>query len=760
MAPYAAHTAIAARKQVRRPANRIVPAVPFALSRASRSEKKSTPEEAPTETVTQPAAEPQPVVAEEKEEEKAEEQPSDTVQAAPTSDLEATGTDVAHVEVPTPTSSQADSHDGALEKSLTQGLSHARSSCVQHSLTWQLLDYSEETHKDDAAEEASSLLSGEPSATNGEQSSATSLAATPAVTPAAPSVLTELPPPFYPAEKSHPQTASTEDTEAPIQPSSADFPPHHVHPAVEGLVFGGDVQGSPAVPSTPYEVESNVIASQQPFTRAPPGFAPPPFAAPFYPGHTHHQSNTAPAPWMYQQYPMVPPDSLHNHRQDFSAPSYQAGQVAYQASYEGQFPPSHAPHHMLNGGARSHSQSPNKSHLGGTKPDFEEELRTATQQNGNNSHAIDAKLEDTPFELAAYISSQFGNPEFADFVLQLRSEDTSFLTIPIHGIVVARSPVIAQAIHSAMMSQYRTKDSRRLVDIMTQDKFVDTASLNEALKVLYGAPLLSVEQFTYGLRPFHPDGEQGPTYNEARKRMRQVINYAAAGRALQIHSVQARGNEMIKALLRWDTIDQAIHFGLEGRVTRGSPASRQNGNASDPSYPGNPDTYGIAPLHDVIEFMAYNFPVPFSLYTLAPELQSDPRLPSVVEFRSATHNPRLSRIRFGDAPPEDDLKPDYIARLLSSVLVSLPLLFLQRLFSHRATANQLGWTGVVKVMRDVVDEREKRRQKTLKSKLRPQQDGTIPQLLLENLFWEERVEPSQDYASGFKISEVRLADHV
>jgi hypothetical protein len=158
--------------------------------------------------------------------------------------------------------------------------------------------------------------------------------------------------------------------------------------------------------------------------------------------------------------------------------------------------------------------------------------------------------------------------------------------------------------------------------------------------------------------------------------------------------------------------------------------------------------------------MAYNFPVSFSFYALAPELDLDPRLPSVVEFRSATHNPRLSRIRFGDAPPEDDLKPDYIARILSSVLLSLPLVFLQRLFSHRATANQLGWTGVVKVMRDVVDEREKRRQKTAKSQLRLQQDGTVPQLLLENLFWEERVEPSRDYASGFKISEVRSADHV
>src|SRR3954469_7895872 len=62
MAPYAANTAVASRKQPRRPMNRIVPAVPFALSRPSPSAKTSTPEETVTETftVTQPAAEPHP----------------------------------------------------------------------------------------------------------------------------------------------------------------------------------------------------------------------------------------------------------------------------------------------------------------------------------------------------------------------------------------------------------------------------------------------------------------------------------------------------------------------------------------------------------------------------------------------------------------------------------------------------------------------------------------------------------------------------
>ncbi|KAF2790648.1 hypothetical protein K505DRAFT_364541 [Melanomma pulvis-pyrius CBS 109.77] len=728
MAPYAVDTAVAARNQPRRPAIRIVPAIPFAFTRAPASAKRSGPEEPAAEpaaeAATRPAAELHPAVEDEDmEHEKAEELPVHVVQAPPTPDSTASDVNRAPAEEPTPTSSQAAGLDDAREKSLTR--------------------VSEQQTQDEETETVEDTPVPSHAPANGEQS------------PASPPAPAELPPPFYPAERPVAQPTASEDPSASFRPSSAHFPPHHTHPSVEGLVFGGTAHESPAVPSTPHELE-------QSFTRAPPGFAPPPFPPSFYPGHTHHPSEPAPAPWMYQQFPLVPPESLHSQRREYPVPPFQPGHVAYQGSYQGQFSPPHAPH-VLNGTTRSHSQSPNKTHFGGTKPnsDYEEEPHAAPYQNGTNLQSIDTKMGESPFELASYLSAQFGNPEFADFILQIRSEDI-LLSLPIHGIVVARSPVIAQAIHSRM-STFRTKDSRRLVDILTADTFVTSESLNEAIKVLYGAPLLSVESFLYGLRPFHHDGEQGPTYNEARRRMGQAISYAAAGRALQIRSVQARGIEIIKALLRWDTFDKAIHFGLDGCLPRVPPASRQNGTTPDQPYAGDLDTFEIAPLHDAIEFIAYNFPAPFTLYALAPELRLDPRLPSIVEFRSATHNPRLSRIQFGDAPPQDELKPDNVARSLSSVLVSLPLRFLERLFSHRAAANRLGWTGVVKVMRDVVEEREKRRQKTMKSQLRPMQDGTIPQSLLENLYWEERVEPvepSSTFASGFKISETRLSNLV
>ena len=127
MAPYAADTAVASRKQPRRPMNRIVPAVPFALSRPSPSAKTSTPEETATETfaVTQPVAEPHPTADQggraEKKVEKAQEEPTNAIQAPPTPESKASDTYPARAEEPPTAIPSADAQDGASEKSSTQG---------------------------------------------------------------------------------------------------------------------------------------------------------------------------------------------------------------------------------------------------------------------------------------------------------------------------------------------------------------------------------------------------------------------------------------------------------------------------------------------------------------------------------------------------------------------------------------------------------------------------------------------------------------
>ncbi|ORY14790.1 hypothetical protein BCR34DRAFT_212375 [Clohesyomyces aquaticus] len=491
------------------------------------------------------------------------------------------------------------------------------------------------------------------------------------------------------------------------------------------------------MPSTPHEAELDNRPSQQYAPRPAPGFAAPQFAAPFHPGHSHHFSNNT-APWLYPPYTMAPPDGLYTGR-DYH-PSLFSEQNAVHGVYQGHFSSAHASASM-NG--RSHTpRSPARSSAK-AQSEHDGEPVVVPQQNGVSSAAVDPKIDNTPFELAGYLSSQFGNPEFADFVLQIHSDGAKLLSMPVHGILVARSQAIASAIRSATPMS-RSKDSRTLVDIFASNKLLTIEALNEAMKILYGAPLLSPQAFLYGMRPYHPDGEQAPSFVEARRRMAQVLSYAATGEELQLHSMAARGVEIAKALLRWDTFDQPLCLALESGV----PAS------------GTTDSYKTTLLYDVVNFLAYNFPVDFALFTIAPELAQMPRMPNIIESRHPSHNPRLSKIRFGDVPPEDELKPSHMTRILSSVLLSLPLTVLEYILNHPALANRLGWGAVVQVMQATIEERENRRTKALKQQNKPTQDGALPQPLLENLYWEERVEPSSEHTSGYKLSERRIASHV
>jgi hypothetical protein len=286
-----------------------------------------------------------------------------------------------------------------------------------------------------------------------------------------------------------------------------------------------------------------------------------------------------------------------------------------------------------------------------------------------------------------------------------------------------------------------------MLDIVTSDPFVTREAVEEAIKVLYGAPLLSPQGFLYGLAPYMYDSAQ-PS-DDAQMRMRQLLSYIAAGRALQLPSMQARGVDIVRSLIRWDTIEAVLQVTLR---TSSTFWPKKDGVDTD-------DPFTTALLNCVIDFIAYTFPVDFKLYAIAPELEDIPRLPSLMEARSSSHNPRLSKIRFGDAPPEDDVHTNHMSRVLSSVLISLPLPLLDRLFNHRATANQIGWTGVVKIMREAIAERENRRKKALRSEIRAAHDGTIPGNLLNNIYVEEHIEQVEEsplHPSGHRLVAQRL----
>ncbi|KAH7078159.1 hypothetical protein BKA63DRAFT_280627 [Paraphoma chrysanthemicola] len=700
MAPIAANSAPSAQRQARRPLPRIVPAIPLRLSRTIPSARPITPDESNKGAGTQDGPEPQPQPQHQAPAEKPVDEPhSETVAVtAPMTPDSRASAEKSEVETTILASSPAKSaEDHVHVERVVNGEDAKPYAAINGS---------------DVAE---TVMDPEP-VTNGSHRKL--------------NVPSELPPPFYPSNKSDVRASHIDTSDAPPLAS-------HRSQLSGGAAAFSARNGSPATPATPYEFEQDGHPQQSSGPRPPPGFAPPEFTPSFFPGHSHHPSQAG-ASWALPPYPQ--PDHVHTNGGDFHSPAFPVMPDAYPGAFEGP----QRPIDGTNGLGTTHSQSPSKSQFGEVRPasDHGEEPRGLSYTNGAPHHV--ERFGDSPFELAAYLSTQFANPEFADFILQIRSTDSILVTIPVHGIIVVRSPVIAEAVRRSVPTAHRPRDNRRLLDVLVTDRFATRESLEEAVKVLYGAPLLSPQQFLYGLHPYSYDNDQPSASTDAQKRMRQLLSYIAAGRALRLPSMQACGVDIVRSLLRWDTIVEVLQVALQSNA-----AARSKKNGFEPE-----DPFNTALLTSAIDFMAYTFPVDFKLHTIAPELRDVPRLPVPMESRQATHNPRLSKIRFGDAPPEDEVHPSHATRVLSSVLLSLPLALLDRLFNHRAAASQMGWTGVVKVMRDVVTERENRRQKALKGAVRPAQDDAGSDALQHNLYMEERiehVEPSALHPSGHRL---------
>lgn len=717
MAPTVADMAPPAQRQARRPLSRIVPAIPHRLSRSRNipAARPITPDESNKGTTIKNEPEPQAEVQKQAK----EELPASTTAGAPmTPDSRASVEEKREDEATVLAASPAKSADDVVERAQQQpGWSPLRAPQLTCTDTHTTEPNAKKEANGHVTTPSASGAAGKPAA-NGHHRKLT--------------VPSELPPPFYPSAKSDTQTPPV-DSNAMVPP-----PPHRSELSAGAVAFTA-ANGVPSQPATPHGFGQEHRVQQPGATRPPPGFSAPEHTASFIPGHSHHPSEIG-GPW-YPPYSGAQADALYENGIDHHSPAVPVGH--YDASRALEIP---------SNGVSSNVESPSKpqfgQHQSGSERD--DEQRPLQLQEGLVPHV--PRFEEAPYELASYLSTQFANPEFADFILQIRSPEGMLVSLPVHGIVVVRSPVIAEAVRRSLPNSSRSRDTRRMLDVLTADPFVTREALEEAVKVLYGSPLLSPQAFLFGLAPYAYEGPQPAGPSDARMRMRQLLSYIAAGKALQLPSMQARGVEIVRLLLRWDTVEEVLQVAL--RSTSAFWPKKNGIDAEDP--------FTAALLNYAIEFMAYTFPVDFSLYAIAPELEDIPRLPMLLEARSSTHNPRLSKIQFGEASLEDDVQPSHVSRILSSILFSLPLPLLDRLFNHRATANQVGWTGAAKIMRDVIVERESRRKKALKSEVRPAQDGTVPGPLLNNMYMEERVEQVDESAmhpSGFRLIAHRQAGH-
>lgn len=388
------------------------------------------------------------------------------------------------------------------------------------------------------------------------------------------------------------------------------------------------------------------------------------------------------------------------------------------------------------------------------------------QSNGQFSSQNGAPLLPPPDEprgstdsLRQYLRSQFGSMDLADYILEitLSNAEHSVFTLPVHRLLIARSPRILTLMSRTRADQESRNSPLAVLRDVATDIFVTSRSLVEVLKYLYDDTLLEMREFTQGLQPFDVDSASSDGNGQALDRMRQALEYAASGHFLGLEEVVNRGFAIAKALLRWDTLDLALGFALDSGLSRiwqavmAEAAERGVVPNVKPFRPTYGD-YGYQFLQDLVDFIALEFPKAFQLDTTALQLSHVQRLPAVVESRPSIPNPRLSRIRFGELPLEQPARPDFITTTLSSVLLSLPFSVLKVLLEHPGLNRRITWPNVISVMRQVVEERESRRSKALNARIAPSHETDMDQVIYENLHWEERVESESAHASGFRIA--------
>jgi hypothetical protein len=393
--------------------------------------------------------------------------------------------------------------------------------------------------------------------------------------------------------------------------------------------------------------------------------------------------------------------------------------------------PMHSPHN---------SQPVNGNGMGVQSPTFARPV---------NQMELDAALM-----LRDYISMQFGNQESADTVIELTEMNRAkpATVLPVHSLLLAQSPTLL-----TMLAQNSVTDTKRLVRITARDKFLLAPAFVEVLHHLYGAPLLNVHDLVQGLRPFRLNDPE--TTAIVLQSMTRSLAHAATGCFLEMPAVTSNAMECAKRLLRWDTVERALSFALDGGLTPNWQSrsrsfstyerQRTTNGASDrqvslPTY----GEYSGQFLQNIVDFLAYNFPKSFQFFSGAPQLLENPRLPTVLDSRPSISDPRLSRIQFGEMSAELSGRPDFVTTTLSSILVSIPFPVLKVLLEHSGVSSRVGWPKVAEIMHLVIRERESRRQNVLASK---RVAAGPDAALMENTKWWERVEESPQHGSGFVL---------
>lgn len=591
-------------------------------------------------------------------------------------------------------------------------------------------------------------------------------------------IRTELPPAFVPAEHFTPQSAASSQTRPQPQPYALPHG-HPTNPSVGSIVFGGhDSSGSsPAPPAS-----------------AGSGYLPPRNAQPY--GHMHNGSES-------QGMRMAQGGEAFNHRQPGFAPSVPQQPYLEHSHAHFRYPPREgfvsgvvSPPNGFAPGSRSGSPlAPSGPDMQRQSADYQFAPGSEHLSNGGKhiSHGSQASLTRnarpmpsqapyhlppppppfpfpelaTSFEnaesLRGYAFNHFNNRDLADCVLEIQEESGAVQLLEGHRIILSRSPVLSAIIRTNDVPT--TAVPKPLVRLHLIGNQVRIHPVVQAIRYLYGGPLPPFDIYETGA----PNGSFNVSVNE---RMDHALQHIATGSWLGIAAMAHRSVDMASSLLNWDTISSALEFALDGGISQMWPiddGEEQNSTCSSddssikPEAGGSPKYghYASGLLQRVIEFTVQNIPPNYFLDSAAPSLPTVQRLPALPpkhESKSSRSDPRLSKIRFGEMSSDggNHQRPSPTTTAVSSILLSLPFPLLRYLLEHFLLAERLGSETVASIMRMIIGEREVRRVKALQAHAANNYDDGSDNRLIQNLYWQESVEFSDQSRAGFRLSRKRV----
>jgi hypothetical protein len=422
-----------------------------------------------------------------------------------------------------------------------------------------------------------------------------------------------------------------------------------------------------------------------------------------------------------------PMDSFHPFANNFgpSTPhSYHDSQASIppdDISLYNQFPP--GPVHNGASGPGEDTQSPNHQGRMFGGPEYQRMMPNA----GPPPHMM-SQMDDAE-GLIGHIQQQFGSPELADCVLELRYADdrSAAVRIPGHRILFSRSAELAAVMSKQFSGPNSNAPSLPTAVLETKSKWIRSDSFYIAVQRLYGLPLFTPP----------PGGMKQAAGTDATTSMERfdfALSYAASGHLLRWDPVTRRGCEIAVQLLSWQTLEKALEFALEDSRDEGSYEVFKYGDGSR------------AILSEIVSFLANNLHPTFRIDTSVTDLPNYARLPPQAALNSSAtvqklspppiargtsvhlgkgrRSQQISGIQFGDlsltegkiSPASDASGASQQQRMpfhaiLSRVLLNLPFVTLKELLES-ATNKSSGWPNaeaVYRAVQETVAERERRR---------------------------------------------------